>query len=152
MSNFMFNYPKELLWDGGIIWPSASVGSSSIYCRIYRTGTSIPTTSADRDALSLAGFVTSNVFDGSGYADTAVTGRLLTRIAGNILEVIAGNVDFGTLGACSSGVAIGCVFYKQVSASDAQRIPIFWYDSGFPLASTPNQTIVRPNVVGLLQM
>ncbi len=146
MANFVYNEAKRLAAESGINWASATVK-----VRLVRTGS---TAGSERNANTLAEFSTMNTYNGSGYADQTVGGRsVFENAVANRVELVAGNVTFAGLGGLSApNEAIGAVFYIETGASDAQRIPLAWWDSGFPFNGTGSDVTLRPNAAGLVQL
>lgn len=146
MANFIYNEAKRALTEAEIDWASATVK-----VMLVRTGS---TASTDRNANTLADITTLNRYNGSGYADQAVTGRTVVENAGaNRVELNAGNTTFAALGGLTApNEAIGAIYYIEVSASDAGRIPVVFTDNGFPFNGSGSDVTLRPNAAGLIQL
>jgi hypothetical protein len=146
VANFIYNEFKRALAAGEIDWETATVK-----VMLVRTGS---TAGSERSADNLAAFTTINRYNGSGYADQAVTGRVLQENAGaNRVELLAGNTTFPTLnGLTPPNEAIGAVYYVEFSGSDAGRMPAIWFDSSFPFNGSGSDVTLRPNAAGLAQL
>ena len=127
MASFLYNRGAELMAKNDL-----DVEADTIKARLVMSNTTCDT---ERDKLTLTGFTTIDLCDGSGYsADKTLATVTITRDdVNNRIEIDADNITWSTLGVGTRD-SVGILIYQDLGGGDATSVPLAYVE--FPTAET----------------
>lgn len=107
------------------------------------------------DAANLSDFTTIDEYDGSGYSQIDLANIQVNEdLANDRAEVDADNSNFGATVAAGTRQAVGALIYQFIDGTDANDIPVAWYDpvAAFPFDGNGGQINCNIDAEGFLQI